>query len=152
MSFKIDDLDKFIKEGYEEDPTEPSNDEAIAAELSKLADVPESETGEEEDTIPSEEADVVDGFEMIPEDNGYKITLAGQTVCFVKIKCKGQIVDMETVENPSECVAEISNVVDEEKTAEYQKKLEGMGIKSSFKSVKESKDHLMDKSNSLLEE
>jgi hypothetical protein len=151
MSFKINDLDKFMTEDFEDDESEIANiagEESIAREMGKLADVPENETGDEEDAIPPEEADVVNGFEMEPEGEGYLITYLGEPICFVVISCQGKPVDMETIEKPSECVAVFSNVIDSVKTLEYKEKLEGMGIKT----VQAESNHLLDKSNQLLEE
>jgi len=124
MAFKIIDLDKFLKEDYEEDePVEGM--EGAEEQLTSLADMPD-DIDDEDAAVPMTDV----GFEMESDGNdGYFITYDGKPICSVFITCKGQPADMTTVENPSDCVATIGGVVDELKSEEYLKKLEEMGFK-----------------------
>ena len=125
MSFKINDLDKYLTEDmYEDEPIDPETLAGAEEQLASLASVPE-DADTEEASIPVSDV----GFEMEREDDGYFITHDGKPVCFVVLTCNGQPADMETITNPAECVATIGGVIDELKSEEYKKKLEEMGFK-----------------------
>jgi hypothetical protein len=128
MSFKITDLDPYLKENFED---EDENTTDVGAEMEKFADVPEEDLEGEEGAIPAEASEVAGEFEMESGDvdGAYYITYDGKPVCSVTILCNGEPQDMATLDNPSECIAEIGGVVDELKSEEYGKKLEEMGFK-----------------------
>ena len=158
MAFKINDLDKFLTEDYE-DFDEPTNAD-IEGEMEKFADVPESDVEGEEGAVPSEAAEEGNGFEMEQEGDGkYIITQEDNYVCRVELSCQGNPIDMATVENPSECEAKFSAVERVLEANVYAKKLEDMGFKiididnlNDVENLPESKNYLIDTSNRLLED
>lgn len=163
MAFKITDLDKFLKEDYNDfdDPTAEWEDVGskpdIEGQMEKFADVPEDEVSDEEGAIPPEAAEEEGGFEMESDGEGYFVSQDGEGICSVTILCDGEPVDMATLEDPSKCYAEISNVLNPEKTEAYKDNLlrKGFNIKEEqleIKELPESKNHLIDISNKWLEE
>ena len=129
MSFKINDLDRFITEAYEEDEFEPTTTSS-EDEFIKFADRAEEDVEGEEGAIPVEASEVESEFEMDQiADGEYVITSNNNIICNLTLSCNGSPADMATLIDPTECQAVITNVQDEEKAEAYKSKLIEMGYK-----------------------
>lgn len=121
MAFKISDLEKFIKEGIDDEFEDAPSD--IGAEFEQFADAPEDEDPE----VPIQASEVDDAFELDPSKDGYDVSKNGRFVCCVSIMCNGEVVDISEVIDPSKCTAIITDVAVSGMAEEYKAKLESMG-------------------------